>query len=445
MRRNRMERRLHLHFCSLLRIWLVGIAMLPPVAQAQTMSNLERGEAQDMLRAVANDIRKHYYDPNLHGVDWDAAVARASQQIEKAVSMEVSFSYIAAAVDTLNDSHTVFRPPVGYQRYDYGWQYQIIGERCYVTAVRPKSDAEAKGIHPGDEILTINGFLPDRSNIWKMQYLLTTLHPQPALKLLLQLPGTGKSREVEVAAEIYQRKHPNDLSLSWRRAIEEQAREKRARTVEISDELMIAQLPYFGLENSAVLSMIGRARKHRTLILDLRGNPGGSVDTLKFIVGSLFDKELKIADRITRNATKPMEAKLQHNPFTGKLIVLVDSESASGSELLARVVQLEHRGIVLGDRSAGKVMESNFYLNRNGGSLVFFYGEMISDADLIMSDGKSLEHIGVTPDEVLLPKAADLAEGRDPVLAHAAQLAGVPLTPEAAGKLFPHEWPSPGD
>lgn len=57
-----------------------------------------------------------------------------------------------------------------------------------------------------------------------------------------------------------------------------------------------------------------------------------------------------------------------------------------------------------------------------------------------MSDGKCFEHVGVVPDEVLLPAAADLAGGRDPALARAASLCGVEIDPETAGGHLPIEW-----
>jgi len=87
-------------------------------------------------------------------------------------------------------------------------------------------------------------------------------------------------------------------------------------------------------------------------------------------------------------------------------------------------------------------MEARRYSYQMGIETAIFYGASITDADLIMTDGKSLEHTGVAPDKTLLPAASDLATGSDPVLAHAAELLGVKLNPEQAGKLFPFEWPS---
>jgi C-terminal processing protease CtpA/Prc len=117
----------------------------------------------------------------------------------------------------------------------------------------------------------------------------------------------------------------------------------------------------------------------------------------------------------------------------------------SAAEIFARVVQLEKRGTILGDRSAGAVMESGVFIHAvnldRSGTNVTQYGSMITVADLIMTDGKSLENVGVTPDERIVPTPDDMAAGRDPVLARAAALAGVKMTPEEAGKIFPFEWP----
>ncbi|HSU26592.1 MAG TPA: hypothetical protein VLI65_11455, partial [Pyrinomonadaceae bacterium] len=86
-------------------------------------------------------------------------------------------------------------------------------------------------------------------------------------------------------------------------------------------------------------------------------------------------------------------------------------------------------------------MESKFFDLDSGFGKNLYFGTSVTVADLIMPDGKSLEKIGVTPDEIVLPTGKDLAESKDPVLAYAAILAGVELSPEKAGTFFPYEWP----
>jgi carboxyl-terminal processing protease len=186
---------------------------------------------------------------------------------------------------------------------------------------------------------------------------------------------------------------------------------------------------------------MGKVKGHKGLVIDLRGNPGGYETSLLRLLSYFLEKDTKVADLIRRKETKPLIAKSQRgHAFPGKVVVLVDSDSASAAELFARMMQIEKRGVVLGDNSLGRVMRSQYYSYTYGVDRVVFYGASITDADMTMTDGKSLEGTGVTPDEILRPTAADIAAGRDPVLARAAELLGVKLDSEAAGKFFPIEW-----
>ena len=424
------------------------LATLTWPQQQPQMSSLERARALEILQVISSEIKKHYYDPKFHGVDWDPKVADAKKQIEATNSFNMAMSHIAALLDTLNDSHTFLLPPQHAYHHDYGFQYQMVGDRCFVTRVRPKSDAETKGMKVGDEILGINGFNVNRDDLWKVQYVFSILRPQGGLGLELRDPS-GAERKIDVMAKIRETKRLADLTAHgggadyWDlvREAETQEHLMRARYLEVGDQLLVLQVPEFSFSMGEVDSMIGKARKHANLIVDLRGNPGGAIDTLKYLVGGVFDKEVKIADRKGRKDAKPEVAKSLHGPFTGKIVVLVDSRSASAAELFARIIQLEKRGSVMGDRSSGSVMESKHYEEKMGTDTVVLYGASITEWDLIMTDGKSLEHVGVTPDEIVLPTALDLASGRDPVLAHAADSLGVKLSPEDAGKAFPYEWP----
>ena len=320
----------------------------------------------------------------------------------------------------------------------------MVGDNCMIFALRPGSDAEKKGLKPGDQIVTINGFTPTRTNLWKMNFIFTTLRPQLGLVVAIASPN-GERKDVQVAASMRKTQEVRDLTGSgifdYIRDIENQIRDERMRWVETED-VMVLKFPSFAYSESEVDDVMKKARKRSGLVIDLRGNGGGSVETMRAFLGNFFDHDVKIGDRVTRNGTKAINAHSEgKHAFQNKLVILIDSRSASASEVLARVVQIEKRGVIVGDRSAGAVMESRHSQYKIGLGTIVIYGASITEADLIMTDGKSLERIGVTPDELVLPTSADLASGRDPVLARAIDLAGGKISPEAAAQLFPIQWP----
>jgi C-terminal processing protease CtpA/Prc len=412
----------------------------------QKMDPFNLARAQGMLRDAYQDVKKYYYDPKYHGVDIDARYRDYNSRIQNATSLSQAFSLIASYLDALHDTHTFFIPPARPYRLDYGYRLQMYGDNCFITKVRPGTDAESK-IHPGDQVLGYNNYAVSRSAFWQMDYYFHSLAPQQASILDLRDPA-GAERKLTVDAKIRELKKRIDVTGQdggfdlWDVIREEQNSDHATRQRwEDMGDVMAWKMPEFEMEDHTVDHIFADARKHQTLILDLRGNPGGAISTLERMVGNIFDHDVKIADRVGRKALKPQTAKTRgHDAFSGKLIVLVDSQSASCAELFSRVVQLEHRGTVIGDQTAGAVMEAVGYEGSQGADVKIFYRYSITEADLTMKDGKSLEHTGVTPDELILPTAKDLASGSDPVLARAFELAGHKVDPVAAGKMFPFEW-----
>jgi len=423
-----------------------GIAMRKPVS-AQSLNAVDRERGNMMLKVLKNEIKKNYYDPTFRGIDLEVRFKTAQEKIDRAASLGQVFGIIAQALMDFEDSHLFFIPPQRSDTVDYGWQMQMIGDKCYVSAVKPGSDAEAKGLKPGDLVKMVDAFSPTRENLWKLKYLYYALRPQPGMRLVVQSPD-GADRQLDVIAKVKQGKRRLDLTGSsgdtdfWDlvRESENEDRLRRHRYYEMGEEALIWKMPQFDLDERGLDDLMGKAKKRKSLVLDLRGNPGGAENTLKNLLGYFVSEEVKIGDIRRRKETKPLMAKPRGGGFKGKLVVLIDAESGSSAEIFARMIQMEKAGTVLGDRSAGAVMRAKGYDFQIGAETVIFYGASITDADLIMTDGQSLERTGVKPDELLLPTAADLAAKRDPVLARAAALVGVKLDPEKAGALFPIEW-----
>jgi C-terminal processing protease CtpA/Prc len=408
----------------------------------QPPSGLDRDRGRGMLGIIKEDLKKNYYDPSFHGMDLDARFNTADEKIKQAQSLGQIFGIIGQVLVELEDSHTFFVPPGRSYRTEYGWQMQMIGDKCYVTAVKPGSDAAGKGLTEGDEVYSIDGRRPVRQSLWKIKYLYHALRPQPGMHVSIIKPD-GKRQELDVVAKVQQRKRLVEFTdiFAQIRESENESRLHRERYVEIGEDLFVWKMPEFDLVSYKVDDFVDKFRKKKALILDLRGNPGGYEETLLRVISNLFDHDVKVGDLKRRKETKPLVAKTRgERIFSGKLIVLIDSESGSAAEVFARVVQLEKRGTVIGDVSAGAVMRSMKFSHELGVDIIVPWGVSITDADVIMSDGKSLEHIGVKPDEIRLPQASDLGTKRDPVLAYAASLLGVTISPEKAGGFFPIEW-----
>jgi C-terminal processing protease CtpA/Prc len=411
--------------------------------QGINSTDLDRGHV--MLKAVKDALKSNYYDVTFRGVDVDTRFKLADERIKEAKSNGQIFAIIAQTLMDLKDSHTFFLPPSRAAEVEYGWRMQMIGDTCFVVAVKPGSDAEAKGLKPGDTVMSVDGYAPTRENMWVLNYLYHALKPQPGMRVIARSPG-GQPRQLDVAAEVKAGKKTKDLTDSFEagdyiRSLQNSGRLNPHRFLEMGEELMIWKMPNFDFEDKKVDGIVEKIKRHKALVLDLRGNGGGYEVTLQRLLGHFFDHDVKIGDIKRRKETKPLVAKTQgSDSYKGKLVVLIDSESGSAAELFARVVQLEKRGTVIGDRSAGAVMRSRVHEKQVGLETVVPYAVSITDADITMTDGQSLENIGVTPDKLLLLSAGELALQHDSVLSHATELAGVKLEPAKAGALFPIEW-----
>jgi C-terminal processing protease CtpA/Prc len=215
----------------------------------------------------------------------------------------------------------------------------------------------------------------------------------------------------------------------------------RHQLIELSDEVMIWKMPNFYLDEYDLADRFRKLKNRKALILDLRGNSRGLPETLRHLAGYFFDSDIKLADRRGRKDLGPIFAKSKKEKmFKGRLIVLIDGESASSAEIFAHAVQLQKRGIVIGDRSSGSVMERKYHFMQVGIVRQIPVAISATNADVIMPDGARLEKVGVEPDKLLLPTAQEMSMGHDPVLAYAASLVGIELDSKKAGGLLHNAW-----
>jgi len=223
----------------------------PTGPPATPLSDFERKRGRMMLGVVRADVEKYYYDETFHGVDLDAAFDKADKEIDGARSTTDIFMAIARPLFLLDDSHTLFLPPARGARISWGWEAQMIGDRCFVTAVEEGSDADAKGLKRGDEIVDLDGDRPTRDTFPVLMYVHRGVAPEVRTPLGIVRPD-GSHATLAVDARVVPTRMLTDLreSTTLNDFIREQkdaAYLARHRLQEVRDVLLIWKMPSFDM------------------------------------------------------------------------------------------------------------------------------------------------------------------------------------------------------
>jgi carboxyl-terminal processing protease len=302
---------------------------------------------------------------------------------------------IKGMLDTL-DPHSAFMPPSTYKemqeetkgRFE-GLGIEITIKDEILTVVTPIEDTPAfkAGVQAGDQILKIDG--ETTKNMTLMDSVKKLRGPKGSkVTITIMREGFTKPKEITLTREVIPirsvrhellDKHYGYIRLS----------QFQDKTDTEFDKAMKA------LEDEAKGGLKG-------LILDLRNNPGG-----------LLDQAVKISDRfIDTGLIVSMEGRREEQKmkFYGRspgtaaaypLVVLINSGSASGAEIVAGAIQDHNRGLLLGTQTFGKGSVQTIFPLKDGSGL------RLTTARYYTPSGRSIQAKGITPDIVVKPLQGD--------------------------------------
>ncbi len=321
----------------------------------------------------------------------DAISVIRSEYVDEVDSKKMIYGALEGMLSSLDD-FSQFMDPDEYKeltseaRGEFGGiGVEITLKDGIITVITPMAGtpAESAGIKPGDRIVRING------NTTKDMRL------SDAVKIMRGEPGT------RITLTVWREKEEKVLDVSIKRA--------NIKTDSIKDAYLIeGKTGYIRLVEfqekcarqleAALKKLEGEGMD--SLILDLRNNPGGLLDSAIDVSEKFIPKDGIIVSTKSRlpaqNAVYRSKGVLTH-PFL-PLIVLVNEGSSSAAEIVAGAIQDNKRGVIMGARTFGKASVQAVIPLKDNSAL------RLTTAYYFTPSGKSINNHGVIPDVAVDPE-----------------------------------------
>ncbi|MCA1648100.1 MAG: PDZ domain-containing protein, partial [Chloroflexi bacterium] len=318
---------------------------------------------------------------------------------------------LRSMADSLHDGHTSFLTPDEARRRNET-SFAGIGvlmsrpqdnQPPLIAEIFPSSPASASGLKRGDRIVGVDGQDVVSQTVGDIA------------TLIRGDPGT------QVRVRVQRVNSAQPLEFTMRRAVV-QVDQVLGRQV---PNAPIAYLKIRSFGDSTIVDQVlgileqGKQRGLRAWVVDLRGNPGGSLSAVLGAAGGFFDANHTIVgyqvDR-QRHQT-PLEIQNPTNMLNGAaLVVLVDRDSASGAEIFAAALQDAAVGTLVGSKTAGNVGVATQVTLSDESVL------QVTEQRFLSPSGAQIDGVGVTPDVVVDMTDEDLQNDRDPQLGKALEL-----------------------
>jgi carboxyl-terminal processing protease len=259
------------------------------------------------------------------------------------------------------DPHSIFFDPGQFEQLKqmqkseskgFGSIVSVLPGRVIVLQAMEGTPSAKSGLQAGDEILAINGYELARLEFEQLVQLLSVARQQEA-QLYVRRPGTARVLKFTLKPEVM-----DSPSIDRAFLLEPQIGYIRiASFEEATGKLAHEKIESLGGENL------------KGLVLDLRANPGGSVQAA-LETASLFLNPDQLVFSVKGRSVKTEEVRVPKlaRPYKFPVAVIINGKSASASEILSGALQDHDRATILGEASYGKGLVQRVYtLSSNTG------------------------------------------------------------------------------